>query len=195
MVLRTGLSDRFARLAPAGVLDPVLDPTPRGESTHAAGSESPGLELPRPESDVSPIAFAEGARSRPFLPLAGQPPRDAVETPYHRRKDCMNTQVAILHRDYPSEVRDNVERKLQQLGRFFGRAITVRANLERQHDGHRVELIANVGRGSVLVADFAHENFGAALDEAIARMERQLKKHHDKVTIERYRGGRSGHVA
>jgi ribosomal subunit interface protein len=107
----------------------------------------------------------------------------------------MKTQVAILHRDYPAGVRDTVERKLQQLGRFSGRPITVRANLERQSGGHRVELIANVGRGAVLVADVMHEGFGVALDEAVERMERQLQKHNDKVTIERHRGGRTGHVA
>ena len=48
--------------------------------------------------------------------------------------------------------------------------------------------------GAVLVADVKNQAFGAALDEALERMIRQLKKHHDKI-IERHRGSRGGDVA
>ncbi len=106
----------------------------------------------------------------------------------------MKTQVAILHHDYPTLIREHVESRLRQLAKFYDRAFFIRANLERQNGEHRVELIANVGRGSVLVADVRDETFGVALDEALERMTRQLKKHHDKLTVDRHRGGRSEHV-
>ena len=61
----------------------------------------------------------------------------------------MKTQVAILHNEYPTEVRDHVVDKLQHLIKFYDGTLSVRAVLERQHDEHRVELIANVGRGVV----------------------------------------------
>ncbi|MCP3916927.1 MAG: ribosome-associated translation inhibitor RaiA [bacterium] len=107
----------------------------------------------------------------------------------------MKTQVTILHHDYPARVRDFVEGKIQTLSRFHDRAISMRANLERQSEDHRVELIANVGRGSVLVADAKGEALGPVLEEALDRMARQMKRHHDKVTRDRHRGGRPGHVA
>ena len=62
-----------------------------------------------------------------------------------------------------------------------------KANLERQNELHRVELIANVGKGQVLVADVRGGSFLAVLDEAVDRMARQLRKHHDRVTIDRHR--------
>jgi len=85
-----------------------------------------------------------------------------------------------------------VDERLQGLSRFFDRVVSVRANLERQNEDHRVELVANVGQGSVLVADVKGDTFSKVLDEAIDRMTRQLKRHADKLTVERRRGGRPG---
>lgn len=106
----------------------------------------------------------------------------------------MKTSVSIRHHDYPARVREYVEEKLQHLIRFHERVISIRATIERESEEHRVELVANVGRGSVLVADVNAEGLGGALDEALDRMARQLKKHHDKVTKDRHKGGSVGHV-
>jgi ribosomal subunit interface protein len=99
---------------------------------------------------------------------------------------AMQTLVSILHHDYPPVVRDTVDARLQHLERFHGRIVSLRALLERQRTDHRVELVANVGHGAVLVADARRDDFGAALDEAAARMERLLKRDHDR-RIERRR--------
>ena len=102
----------------------------------------------------------------------------------------MKTQVSILHHDYPSRVRGRVEEKLEGLTKYFDHVISVRANLERQNEQHRVELVVNVGRGSVLVADVLGETFSGVLSEAIDRMSRQLKKHHDRLRVDRHRADR-----
>jgi ribosomal subunit interface protein len=105
----------------------------------------------------------------------------------------MKTQVSILHHDYPARVRETVEEKLQHLLKFYERVVSIRALLERQNEHHRVEIVANVGRGTVLVADLTADSFSTALDGAVDRMVRHLKRHHDKVTRDRHRGGRVGH--
>lgn len=105
----------------------------------------------------------------------------------------MNAQVSILHHDYPSTVRTMVEERLQGLDRFFSNTKSVRARLERQRAAHRVEIVCNVGRGSVLVADVQGEHLAPTVEEAIDRLGTQLKRHHDKLTRERHRGGRPGH--
>ena len=105
----------------------------------------------------------------------------------------MKTQVSILHHDYPARVRETVEEKLQHLARFHERVVSMRALLERQNEEHRVEIVANVGRGTVLVSDLTANAFAAAVDGAVDRMARHLKRHHDKVTRDRHRGGRIGH--
>jgi ribosomal subunit interface protein len=103
----------------------------------------------------------------------------------------MQTQVSILHHDYPSRVREQVEEKLQHLVKFYNRIVSVRALLERQHEEHRVELVANVGQGAVLVVDARDTAFGSALEEALGRMERLLKRHNHKHNDLRRRSGRS----
>lgn len=92
----------------------------------------------------------------------------------------MKTEVSILHHDYPNAVRETVVEKLQHLDRFYDRTQSVRAVLEKQHDVHRVELLAQV-RGQVLVVDSRSETFSKALDGSVERMARTLSKHKDKI--------------
>ena len=93
----------------------------------------------------------------------------------------MKTEVAILHNEYPTKIRDYVADKLQNLVRFYEGTVSVRAVLEREHVDHRVELVANVRRGVVLVVDARGDSITSALDEAIERMGRVLSRHKSKL--------------
>lgn len=93
----------------------------------------------------------------------------------------MKTEVAILHNEYPARIREHVQDKLQHLVRFFDGTVSLRAVLERTHDEHRVELVANVRRGVVLVVDARENSITAALDESVGRMARVLRRHKDKL--------------
>jgi ribosomal subunit interface protein len=104
----------------------------------------------------------------------------------------MQAQVSILHHDYPARAREQVEQKLQHLVKFYDRIVSMRALLERQHEEHRVEIVAHVARGAVLVVDARSTAFSTALEEAIQRMERLLKKQNDKRTSGRRRGRTGG---
>lgn len=99
----------------------------------------------------------------------------------------MKTEVAILHRKYPAEIRDHVRAKLQGLTRFYAGTVSVRAVLEREHDLHRAELVAHVRKGVVLVVDARAETITAAVDEAVDRMRRVLKRHNGKKEAGRRR--------
>jgi ribosomal subunit interface protein len=99
----------------------------------------------------------------------------------------MQTQVSILHHDYPALVRDTVDERLKHLERFYDRIVSMRALLERQAEEHRVELVANVGHGAVLVVDARDNAFSNALDAALTRMERLIKRYKDKHRVERRR--------
>ncbi len=93
----------------------------------------------------------------------------------------MKTEVAILHHEYPTRIREHVVTKLQHLVRFFEGTVSLRAVLERQHDEHRVELVANVRRGVVLVVDARASSITLALDEALERMGRVLERHKSRL--------------
>ena len=102
----------------------------------------------------------------------------------------MNTQVSILHRDYPTRVREMVEGKLSGLERFCGRVISVRALLERHREDHRVEIVASVGHGIVLVARATEGALNAAVDACVSKLRRQLKRTGAKRSLERRRRAR-----
>jgi ribosomal subunit interface protein len=104
----------------------------------------------------------------------------------------MQTQVSILHHDYPARVRDQITDRLQHLAKFYDRIVSVRALLERQNEEHRVEIVTNVGKGAVLVVDARGEQFSGALEEALARMERMLKDHNERISDARRRRSREG---
>ena len=96
----------------------------------------------------------------------------------------MKTEVAILHHEYPSQIRDHVTSKIQQLVKFYDGTVSVRAVLERQHDVHRVELVANVRRGVTLVVDARADSITAALDDGVDRMGRMLARHKTRLKQE-----------
>ena len=98
----------------------------------------------------------------------------------------MKTNVSILHHDYPQGLRAHVEERLAGLERFYSRVISITARLERVRNNHRVELVANCGRGSVLVADVALDHQNKALDEAVDRLASQLRKLHGKLVDRRH---------
>lgn len=104
----------------------------------------------------------------------------------------MRTEVSILHHDYPTSTRELVDGKLQELVRFASDKVSLRAMCERQRDTHRVEIIASVPHGPVLVADARADGFGGALEEALDRMTRMLKDSREKRTsVQRRRRGRA----
>jgi len=130
-----------------------------------------------------PGAAFDGSQPRP-----GAPRRMAVQSIWTLLEAGMQAQVSILHHDYPVRAREQVEQKLQHLVKFYDRIVSMRALLERQHDEHRVEIVAHVARGAVLVVDARGSAFSVALEEAIERMERLLKKQNDKRMHQRRRG-------
>ena len=93
----------------------------------------------------------------------------------------MKTEVAILHHEYPADVRQRIEEKLQGLVGLHEGLQSIRATLGREHNLHRVELVARVRRAVVLVVDERDENLGRALDEGVHRMARVLKRNKDKL--------------
>jgi len=105
----------------------------------------------------------------------------------------MKTIVSIPHHEYPAAVRDLVERKLQQIAKYYERIESLRAVLTREADDHRVELVATVGHGVTLVVDCRENLLEAALAEAIERMRRVLRRHKTKLENRHRRGGRVGH--
>ena len=99
----------------------------------------------------------------------------------------MRTHVSILHHDYPGDLRDRVDQKLEALGRFNDQITSMTARLKREGDGHRVEIVAQISHGPTLVADVYRDVFSGALEEALDRMGRSLRRSNRKRGTERRR--------
>jgi ribosomal subunit interface protein len=93
----------------------------------------------------------------------------------------MKTLVSIPHHEYPVQVRARVEVKLQELLKYYERIVSLRAVLERQGDVHRVELVANIGHHATLVVEARAELLDSAVDDAIGRMARTLRRHKTRL--------------
>jgi len=98
-----------------------------------------------------------------------------------RQEDLLKTEIAILHNEYSTRVRDLVAEKLQGLARYFDGTVSIRAVLERQRDEHRVDLVAHVRRGVVLVVDARADSIMGALEEAIAKQKRVLARYKERI--------------
>jgi len=100
----------------------------------------------------------------------------------------MKTEVILPRNGYPARVRNHVSSKLEGLARFFEGTVSVRAHLQKEHGKHRVELLANVRRGVVLVVESRDSRMSAALDDSIERMGRVLTRHKEKIKLARRKG-------
>lgn len=105
----------------------------------------------------------------------------------------MQTRVSIPHGDYPGAIRETVDERLQGLDRYFDRIVSLHAVLARERENHRVELVANVGRGVTLVVDSRQDLLNSALDDALQRMGQVLSRHKEKLVGRHRRQGRVGH--
>lgn len=95
----------------------------------------------------------------------------------------MQINISARHGDLSSASQDKITEKVQKLSRFFDRitAIQVTADLEHREDPN-VELRVSVEHRDDLVATDHAGELMAALDGALHKMEKQLRKFKEKLT-------------
>ena len=92
----------------------------------------------------------------------------------------MKTEVALLHDDYPSGLREYVEERLSSLAKFNERMTGVRAVFDHQHNDHTVELVASIGGTNPVVVETKADSPQMALKHAVESLTRSLKRKRDK---------------
>ncbi len=101
----------------------------------------------------------------------------------------MKTHVTVPRRAYPEAVREIAQEKLDSLAKYSDRLESLRATLDRQRVGHRVELLVHVADGATLVVDSKADSIEEALDDAHQRMKALLLKHKRRL-VQRHRAAR-----
>ncbi|MDF1797579.1 MAG: HPF/RaiA family ribosome-associated protein [Planctomycetota bacterium] len=99
----------------------------------------------------------------------------------------MIIEVSLLSKEYRADLRTFVEEKVAGLAKFNDRLSSIRANLDQQHLDHTVELVAKVDGVDPMVVEQTGENPRAAVDIAVERMGRTIRKQREKAMDTRRR--------
>ncbi|MBI2992886.1 MAG: ribosome-associated translation inhibitor RaiA [Gammaproteobacteria bacterium] len=93
----------------------------------------------------------------------------------------MQINVTGHHVDLTPALRTYVEGKFGRLERHSDSLISVHVILSVEKERHRAEATIQVTRGN-LFADAEHDDMYAAIDGLIDKLDRQIKKHKEKLT-------------
>ncbi|NNG11781.1 MAG: ribosome-associated translation inhibitor RaiA [Halobacteria archaeon] len=85
------------------------------------------------------------------------------------------------HVDLTSPLRDYVNNKMERLERHFDNVTDIHVILSVEKLRHKAEATLNVSGGR-LYADATEEDMYAAIDALTDKLDRQVKKHKEKVT-------------
>lgn len=85
------------------------------------------------------------------------------------------------HLAITDSLKDYVEGKFQRLERHFEHITQIHVILTVEKERHKAEATLHVNRGN-LFADAERQDMYAAIDGLIDKLDRQLKKHKEKLT-------------
>ena len=92
----------------------------------------------------------------------------------------MQINITGHHVDITPALRAYVEEKLERLERHCDNITNAHVILEIEKDRQKAEATINVSRGRVY-ADSENENMYAAIDSLVDKLDRQIKKHKEKL--------------
>lgn len=96
----------------------------------------------------------------------------------------MQISITGHHLDITPALRSYVDNKFNRLERHFDRMTNIHVILSIEKERQKAEATIHVSRGN-LFADEEHEDMYAAIDGLVDKLDRQLKKHKEKLTNHR----------
>lgn len=98
----------------------------------------------------------------------------------------MQVSLSGHHVDITDSIRNYVHEKIQRLDRHFDQALDINIILTVEKLRHKAEATLHVS-GNSLYADDVREDMYAAIDGLIDKLDRQGKKHMEKIKSHRSR--------
>ncbi|NLW32436.1 MAG: ribosome-associated translation inhibitor RaiA [Fibrobacter sp.] len=92
----------------------------------------------------------------------------------------MEIQITSRHNKASQTLQDNITAELKKMERFYDKITSCRVVLDSEHVDKIVE-ISMTTQGHQLIATAKADNLGKAIDSALAKTERQLKKLNQKI--------------
>jgi len=93
----------------------------------------------------------------------------------------MQINLSGHHVDITPSLRDYVTSKLERLKRHFDHVTDIHVVLGVEKLRHKAEATMHISGGDIF-ADSVEENMYAAIDGLVDKLDRQLKKHKEKIT-------------
>lgn len=99
------------------------------------------------------------------------------------------------HDHISARMQSHATKKLQCLGRYNDRVARVEVVADHAHESPEVELIVHMRRGKPMVAKQQGETFAATIDLLVEKMEKQLKRHKEKLKDHKVPGAKRAPAA
>ena len=93
----------------------------------------------------------------------------------------MQINLSGHHVDITTPLRDYVNSKMERLERHFDQVTDIHVVLGVEKLRHKAEATMHISGGDIF-ADSVEENMYAAIDALVDKLDRQLKKHKEKIT-------------
>jgi putative sigma-54 modulation protein len=93
----------------------------------------------------------------------------------------MQINLSGHHVDLTTPLRDYVNSKMERLERHFDHVTDNHVVLSVEKLRHKAEATMHISGGTIF-ADAVEENMYAAIDALVDKLDRQLKKHKEKIT-------------
>ena len=93
----------------------------------------------------------------------------------------MQINLSGHHVDITTPLREYVNSKMERLERHFDHVTDIHVVLGVEKLRHKAEATMHISGGDIF-ADSVEENMYAAIDALVDKLDRQLKKHKEKIT-------------
>lgn len=103
----------------------------------------------------------------------------------------MQINISARHGELSAPTQEKISEKVAGLPKFFDRLTSIQVTVDLEHrENPSVELRVKAEHADDFIALDSDENLLAALDSVLHKVEKQLRKHKEKVTGHRVPGHR-----
>lgn len=110
-------------------------------------------------------------------------------------RNDVKIEVRNRHGSIPQDLHAYAMEKAARLARFHDRVSSIQVVSKHSNAHTDIEMIVHVDTGATLVARHEDAQFKAALDQVVGKMERQLKKHNEKLKQHKGEGAKGSEPA
>lgn len=93
----------------------------------------------------------------------------------------MNILVNARHMEVTDAIREFVQNKVSKLPKYYDNVQSIEVHLDREADHSVAEIVVTAKRRSTFVATHRDPDLYASVDQCLAKISEQLRRHKDKV--------------